>query len=146
VGLSTPHTQPTLGSTRPLVYNGYRVFPGGKTAGTWGCPPRIRSRPSAPPGLLCTMGTGSFPGVKRPGRGTGQPPSFCAEVKERVELCIYPPPLWALVACCRPNFTLRQQSSYKFNNNNNMSTLLLEPLSLPNDALKGSESADTGCF
>jgi len=32
------------------------------------------------------MGTGSFPGVKRPGRGVYHPPSSSAEVKEKVEL------------------------------------------------------------
>ena len=36
-----------------------------------------------------TMGTGSFPGVKRPGRGTDHPPSPSAEIKERVELYYY---------------------------------------------------------
>ena len=33
-----------------------------------------------------TMGTGSFPGVKRPGRGVDHPHSSSAEVKERLEL------------------------------------------------------------
>ena len=33
-----------------------------------------------------TMCTGSFPGVKRPGRGVDHPPPPSAEVKERVEL------------------------------------------------------------
>ena len=33
-----------------------------------------------------TMGTGSFPGVKQPGRGVEHPPTSSAEVKERVEL------------------------------------------------------------
>jgi len=32
------------------------------------------------------MGTGSFPGVKRPGRGFDNPPLSSAEVKEIVEL------------------------------------------------------------
>jgi len=32
------------------------------------------------------MGTGSSPGVKLPGRGVDHPPTFSAEVKERVEL------------------------------------------------------------
>jgi hypothetical protein len=33
-----------------------------------------------------TMGTGSFPGVKRSERGVDHPPPSSAEVKERVEL------------------------------------------------------------
>ena len=37
----------------------------------------------------CTMGTRSFPGVKRPGRGVDHPPPSGAEVKERVELYLY---------------------------------------------------------
>jgi hypothetical protein len=36
-----------------------------------------------------TMGTGSFPGVKRPGGGVDQPPPSSPEVKERVELHLY---------------------------------------------------------
>ena len=42
------------------------------------------------------MGTGSFPGVKRPGRGVDHPPPSSAEVKERVELYLYSPsgPSW----------------------------------------------------
>ena len=36
-----------------------------------------------------TVGTGSFPGVKRPGRGVDHPPQSGAEVKERVELYLY---------------------------------------------------------
>jgi hypothetical protein len=38
-----------------------------------------------------TMGSGSFPGVKRPGRGVDHPPTSSAEVKERVELYLYSP-------------------------------------------------------
>jgi hypothetical protein len=30
----------------------------------------------------CTMGTGSFPGVKRPGRGADHPPPSSTEVKK----------------------------------------------------------------
>jgi hypothetical protein len=48
-----------------------------------------------------TMGTGSFPGVKRPGRGVDHPPSS-ADVKETVQLL----PLWAFVVCSMVNFTL----------------------------------------
>ena len=41
----------------------------------------------------CTMGTGSFPGVKRPGRGVDHPPPFSAEAEGRVQLytSIYSP-------------------------------------------------------
>jgi hypothetical protein len=39
----------------------------------------------------CTMGTSSFPGVKRPGRGVVQLPLSSAEVKERVELYLCSP-------------------------------------------------------
>jgi hypothetical protein len=35
------------------------------------------------------MVTGSFPGVKRPGRGVDHPPASSAEVEERVELYIF---------------------------------------------------------
>jgi hypothetical protein len=38
-----------------------------------------------------TMGAGSFPGVKGPGRGANHPPLSSAEVKERVDLYVYPP-------------------------------------------------------
>jgi len=38
----------------------------------------------------CTMGTGSFPGVQRPGRGVDNSIRSTAEFKERVELCLYP--------------------------------------------------------
>ena len=39
----------------------------------------------------CTMGTGAFPWVKRPGRGVDHPPPPRNEVKERVELYLYFP-------------------------------------------------------
>jgi len=52
----------------------------------------------------CTMGTGSFRGVKRPERGLDHPPPSRVEVKERVELYLYSP-LWAFVACSRVRFT-----------------------------------------
>jgi hypothetical protein len=46
-----------------------------------------------------TMGSGSLPGVKRPGRGVDHPLPSSAEVKERVELYIYSPsgPSWTLL-------------------------------------------------
>ena len=45
------------------------------------------------------MGTGSFPGVKRQGRGADHPPPTSAEVKERVELYLYSPfgPSWPVI-------------------------------------------------
>jgi len=44
----------------------------------------------------CTMDTGSFPGVKRPGLDVDHPPPSSAEVTERVELYLYSPsgPSW----------------------------------------------------
>jgi hypothetical protein len=50
------------------------------------------------------MGTGSFPGVKWPGRGVDHPPSSSAEVKEK-SIAIPLLPLWAFVACSRVTFT-----------------------------------------
>ena len=50
------------------------------------------------------MGTGSFPGVNRPGHGFDHPPPSSAEVKDRVELYLYSP-IW-LHGADRNNFTL----------------------------------------
>jgi hypothetical protein len=50
----------------------------------------VQTGPGAHP-ASCTMGTGSFAGVKRPGRGVGHPPPSSAEVKERVDLYLYSP-------------------------------------------------------
>ena len=52
----------------------------------------FRPRPDRPwnPSASYTMCTGSFPGVKRPGRGVDHLPSS-AEFKERVELYLYFP-------------------------------------------------------
>jgi hypothetical protein len=50
------------------------------------------------------MGTGSFPGVKRPGRGVDHAPPTNTENKERIELYLSLPP-WAFVACSRVSFT-----------------------------------------
>ena len=50
----------------------------------------VQAGPGAHPASY-TMGTGSFPGVKRPGRGVDHSPSSCAEVEGRVELYICSP-------------------------------------------------------
>jgi len=48
----------------------------------------IQTGPGAHPASF-TMDTGSFPGVKRPGRGVDHPPHLGDEVKERVDLYLY---------------------------------------------------------
>jgi hypothetical protein len=53
----------------------------------------VQNGPGAHP-ASCTAGTGSFPGVKWPGRGADHPPPSSAEVKKELELYLYPP-LWA---------------------------------------------------
>ena len=47
----------------------------------------------------CTMGTGSFQGVKRQGTGVDHPPLSSAEVKKTVGLYLYSPsgPLWPVL-------------------------------------------------
>jgi hypothetical protein len=45
----------------------------------------VQTGPGAHP-TSNTMGSGSFPGVKRPGRGADHSPQSSAEVKERVDL------------------------------------------------------------
>jgi len=61
----------------------------------------VQTGPGAFP-ASCTIGTGSFPGVKWPGRGVDHPPPSSAEVKERVELYLYSP-FWTFLACSRMN-------------------------------------------
>ena len=58
----------------------------------------VQTGPGANPATY-TMGTGSFPGVKRPGRRVDHPPPSSAEVKERVQLYLYSPsgPLWPVI-------------------------------------------------
>jgi len=55
----------------------------------------VQTGPGAHPAYY-TMGIGSFPGVKRPGRGVDHPPTSSTEVKEKVEVYLYSPsgPLW----------------------------------------------------
>jgi hypothetical protein len=51
----------------------------------------FRTRLGAHPASYA-MGTRSFPGLKRPGRGVDDPSSSSTEVKESVELYFYSPP------------------------------------------------------
>ena len=46
-------------------------------------------QPWGPTSLLCDEYRVHFSGVKRPGPGVDHPPSFSAEVKERLELYLY---------------------------------------------------------
>jgi hypothetical protein len=50
-----------------------------------------------------TIGTGSFPGAKRPGRGVDHPPHLAPRLKK--EYSYTPTPPWAFVAGSRVNFT-----------------------------------------
>jgi hypothetical protein len=50
----------------------------------------IQTSPGAHPASY-TTGTGSFLGIKQPGRGVDHPPPSSTEVKERVELYLYSP-------------------------------------------------------
>jgi len=59
-----------------------------------------------------TMGTGSFPVVKRPGRGVDHPPPSNVELNERVELyiCFYSGPSWPVLGSTLPlPFTVLQK-------------------------------------
>ena len=58
----------------------------------------VQTGPGAYPAPY-TMGTGSFPGVKRSGSGVDHPPHSSAEVKEGVELYLYSPsgPSWPVL-------------------------------------------------
>jgi len=58
------------------------------------CPDRPWAHPAS-----YTMGTSSFPGVKKPGRGIDHTSPSSAEVKERVELYLYSPsgPSWPVL-------------------------------------------------
>ena len=58
----------------------------------------VQTGPGAYP-ASCTMGTGPFQGVKRPGRGTDHPPSSKSGGHERVGLYLYSPsgPQWPVI-------------------------------------------------
>jgi hypothetical protein len=63
-------------------------------------PAPVQTGPRAHPASY-TVGTGSFPLVRRPGRGVDHPPLHSAEVKKRVKLYLYHSsgPSWPVLEC-----------------------------------------------
>jgi hypothetical protein len=95
------------------------------------------------------MSTGSFPGVKRPGRGVDNPPTPSAEVQERVELYLYSPsgPSWPVIGWRLPlPFTfvygLDDQGSNLLRSNRFLS--LLQTVQTVSEARPFSYSMNTG--
>jgi hypothetical protein len=93
----------------------------------WGSNPGVvrfsapdQTGPGAQPASY-TMGTGFFPGVKRPGRDVDDPPPSSAEVKERVELHLYVPSglSWPVLGRTSPS-PLPYSSNHRRNLDNNM--------------------------
>jgi len=88
-----------------LIFNCQLITPYGLDVpgieSRWGRDFPHLSRPALRPTHTAsyTLGTGSFPGVKRPGRGVYHPPPSSAVVKERVELYLYSPsgPSWPVL-------------------------------------------------
>jgi hypothetical protein len=79
----------------------------------------VQTGPGAHP-ASCTMGTGYFPGVKRPGRGADQPPPSLCRGHERVELYLFSPsgsswPTFYL-PFLQNRFNIRLRSSYTLEN------------------------------
>jgi hypothetical protein len=60
----------------------------------------VQTCPGAHP-VSCTMGTGSFPGVKRPGVALTTHPHLAPRLKSRTIPLL---PLWAFVTCSRVHF------------------------------------------
>ena len=114
---SSPILRLAFREYKVLLYNNVGRDSSVGTATRYGlvCPgieSRLVARFSAPvqtsPGAYpasCTIGTGSFPGVKRPGRGADYPPlsSVPMSWKGRPIPLL---PLWASVACYREDFSL----------------------------------------
>ena len=79
-----------------VVRSGDRILVGARFSAP------VQTGPAARPPSY-TMGTGSFPGVKRPGRGVDHPPHLTPRWKK--EYGYTSTPLWAFEACYRVKFT-----------------------------------------
>ena len=67
----------------------------------------VQTGPGAHPASY-TMGNGSFPGVKRLGRGVDHPPPFSVEVKVRVTIPVIPyGPSWPVLGQSVPFYFIR---------------------------------------
>ena len=75
----------------------------------------VQTGPEAHP-ASCTMGTGSFPGEKRPGRGADHPPPSKCRGQERVGLYLCSPsgPAWPLMGSPLPTFTNVMEMKWVF--------------------------------
>jgi hypothetical protein len=82
----------------------------------------VRAGPGDHP-ASCTMGNGSFPGVKRPGRGASHPTPSRAETNERLELYLYSP--LGLNGLYRAPFTSKIVRIYKKNSERRMYFILI---------------------
>ena len=73
----------------------------------------LQTSPGAYP-ASCTMGTGSFPGVKWPGRGDDHPPPSKCRGQERVGLYLYTPsgPSWPVMRAPLPLLAIHKSHSY----------------------------------
>jgi len=67
----------------------------------------VQTRTEANP-ASCTMGTGSFPGLRRKGWGVDHSPPSSAEVKEILKLYLYSPsvPSWQVTCCTSQTATV----------------------------------------
>jgi hypothetical protein len=69
-------------------------------------------RPWPPPPVFCTIGTGSFPGIKRSGRGDDKLPNLSPGLKKQYSYTLLP--LWGLFASSRVKFTFYNRKEILF--------------------------------
>jgi hypothetical protein len=106
----------------------------------------VETGPGAHPASY-TMGAGSFPGAKWPGRGVDHPPPSSTEVKERVEVYLYSPfgLSWPVLGWTLPLLYLLhayfKRSPVFLNEWNNDSVLLGWTLTLKMKALRNVGSS-----